>query len=377
MASDVSRDSETVHVSPDPTITSKASSRIYGYDFARALAYFGMIFVNFKLVMQASDNGPGWLAWLMSLLEGRAAATFVILAGVGLSLLSRKGRDSGDVDCIRQDRATILKRALFLFVFGLLYSPIWPADILHFYGVYLAVGALMLTVPDKTLWRWAGFFMAGFVVLFVLINYETGWDWDTLTTIDFWTPAGMVRHMFYNGFHPVFPWMVFLLVGMWLGRQNVGNPRTRRRIIRRGLIALVMAEGTSGILVQVLTPGDADAAAVFGTHMMPPTPLYLIAASGVALIVIMACVELTERLAGKRWIEPFIATGQLALTLYVAHVIVGMGIMEMLGWLDGETLWLALACTVTFCVASMLFAYWWRGRFARGPLEWVMRQVTS
>ena len=74
----------------------KLKNRIIGYDVARALAIFGMVIVNFKIVMGAEQNGPAWLIHLAGLLDGRAAATFVVLAGVGLSLLSRKGRMSSD-----------------------------------------------------------------------------------------------------------------------------------------------------------------------------------------------------------------------------------------------------------------------------------------
>ena len=121
--------------------------RIIGYDLARALAVFGMVVVNFKIVMGAEKNGPAWLAGLVGLLDGRAAATFVVLAGAGLSLLSQKGRMQKDRDRLARDRHTLLKRALFLFIFGLLYTPIWPADILHFYGVYIALAAFLLSAP--------------------------------------------------------------------------------------------------------------------------------------------------------------------------------------------------------------------------------------
>ena len=72
------------------------NTRIIGYDVARAIAILGMVLVNFKIVMWDGETGPYWLAWLVSLLEGRAAAIFVILAGVGLSLLSQRARLAKD-----------------------------------------------------------------------------------------------------------------------------------------------------------------------------------------------------------------------------------------------------------------------------------------
>ena len=192
--------------------------RIIGYDLARSIAIIGMVVVNFKVVMGAEQNGSAWLIDLVGLLDGRAAATFVVLAGVGLSLMSHEGRTMGDHDRLVQDRRTLLKRALFLFIVGLLYTPVWPADILHFYGVYIAIAAFLLATPARKLWGYSGALVLAFVVLFFALNYEQGWDWKTLEYDGFWSPGGMVRHLFYNGFHPVIPWLAFLLIGCPFGK---------------------------------------------------------------------------------------------------------------------------------------------------------------
>ena len=206
--------------------------RIVGYDLARALAVFGMVVVNFKIVMGAEQNGPAWLVGLVGLLDGRAAATFVVLAGVGLSLRSRRARTLDDRDQLARDRHTLLHRALFLFVVGLLYTPIWPADILHFYGVYIAVGAFLLATVSRQLWTYSGLLVLVFVAMFFALNYEHEWDWKTLDYDGYWTPLGMVRNLFFNGFHPVVPWLAFLLVGMVIGRQDMSDPLIRRRVFR-------------------------------------------------------------------------------------------------------------------------------------------------
>ncbi len=69
-------------------IATTSSKRIVGLDIARALAVLGMVIVNYKVVM-VSNATQGWLATTTGLLEGRAAATFVVLAGIGLSLMTR------------------------------------------------------------------------------------------------------------------------------------------------------------------------------------------------------------------------------------------------------------------------------------------------
>ena len=72
------------------------ATRLDGLDLARFLAFAGLVSVNFKVVTGAWDAatagtsaaaGPGALGILVGALEGRAAATFVVQAGVGLGLV--------------------------------------------------------------------------------------------------------------------------------------------------------------------------------------------------------------------------------------------------------------------------------------------------
>ncbi len=354
--------------------TRNKKTRIIGYDVARSLAVVGMVIVNFKVVMGASENGPLWLVCLAGLFDGRAAATFVILAGVGISMLSRKGRISQNRERIRKDRNTLIKRAVFLFVVGLLYTPLWPADILHFYGVYIAIAALLLTASDRQLWVGAIGLSLAFLFLVSIFDYEKGWDFLTLTYVDFWTLAGMVRHIFFNGFHPVIPWLAFILIGMWLGRQDVTNFQVRRRILWWSILAAAVAEILSYILVKKF-PGEIGI--IFGTDPMPPMPFFVVAGAGTAIAIISLSLSLTFRYPNARVLPPLVATGQLALTLYVAHVVIGMGFLEMIGRLEDQTLQFATVSAVIFSALAIVFSYYWRKRFQRGPLEWVMRKVTS
>jgi uncharacterized membrane protein YeiB len=96
----------------------------------------------------------------------------VLLAGIGISLLSGNARRSNAPQATVPIRNTLLKRALFLFVVGLLYTPVWPADILHFYGVYIAVAALLLTSSIQKLSILSFLLMVGFVFMFFAFNYE-------------------------------------------------------------------------------------------------------------------------------------------------------------------------------------------------------------
>lgn len=355
--------------------------RIVGFDLARALAILGMVIVNFKITMGAEQNGPSWMVHLVGLLDGRAAATFVVLAGVGISLLSGPARASHDLRKLAECRRTLLKRALFLFVVGLLYTPIWPADILHFYGVYIAASVLFLASSTRRLWEVSGILVVTFAVLLLAFDYSQGWDWKTLEYEGLWTLDGMVRHLFYNGFHPVIPWLAFLFIGMAIGRLDMRNPQTRNRIFMLGAGVALVAEFVSWLLVKLLSSGTSLAdqdiiVAIFGTAPMPPMPLYMLAGSGTAAAVIAASVALGEKYDDTLWLRSLVSTGQLALTIYVAHVLLGMGVLEAFGRLENQTLSFALFSAFAFFGSSILFAHLWRKWFARGPLEAMLRFFT-
>jgi uncharacterized membrane protein YeiB len=355
--------------------------RIIGFDVARALAVFGMVVVNFVVVMGAEANGPQWLQRMVGVLEGRAAATFVVLAGVGLSLLSQKARLLNDAAGVGQHRATLAKRALFLLIVGLLFVPIWPPDILHFYGIYIAIGVCFLASSDRTLWKLALGSGFGFVFLLFLFDYDAGWDWETLEYLDFWTVQGMVRHLFFNGFHPVIPWVAFLFVGMWLGRQDLLDTAVRKRLLIYGAGVFMVSETISWLLtmgvMEVVPEAELiDALALVASQPLPPMPFYLLSAGGVAIIVILLSIMLSHKYPVSVVVKALVATGQLALTLYVAHVIVGMGILEALGRLENQSLAFAVMSALIFVLSSVVFSVLWRKRFARGPLEFVMRRMT-
>ncbi len=368
--------------SPRANHLGSRAGRIEGFDLARALAVFGMVVVNFKIAMMgASPSETHPLLSAAGLLEGRAAATFVVLAGVGLALMSNRPRLSHDLESLRRCRISLFKRAALLFVVGLLYTPIWPADILHFYGVFIAVGACLLAASSRTLWAAAAAFTAGFVVLILAFDYERGWNFDTLAYLDLWTAPGMVRHLFFNGFHPAIPWTAFLLLGLIVGRQDLRNPQRRRLVFLSGVAVAAVAEIVSHILIRSFTVGASAEereviVALLGTAPMPPMPLYILAGGGVACAVIAACVSLTERFPGAPVLKPLIATGQLALTLYVAHVIIGMGVLESLGRLENQPAGPTLLAAATFCLLAVVFSTLWRHRFAQGPLEWLVRRIS-
>ena len=306
----------------------QAGERIFGYDVARAFAIFGMTLVNYKVVMTADGCGPGWLAFATGLFEGRAAAVFVVLAGVGLSLASRRERQSGDSEALFNARKTLWKRAAFLFVVGMLYLPIYSGDILHFYGIYITIGALALSASGRWLWGLVAAFVIAFSVLILGVQlrgrmgfYHAG----VRRTLDAFGHAPQPVFQRPSSRHSL---DCFLLAGMWLGRQDMSDSSVSKRVFLIGAGVALFAEFLSAVLIETLTArASADSVeairAVFGTEMLPPVPLYMLAAGGTAFAVIAISVRLSQRFVYLRLHRTLVATGQLSLTLYVAHVCTG------------------------------------------------------
>ncbi|MCP3854197.1 MAG: DUF1624 domain-containing protein [Actinomycetia bacterium] len=365
----------------DPPAMPVAGGRIIGLDIARAFAIVGMVIVNFKITMSADNSGSQWLRTLAALFDGRAAATFVVLAGIGASLGSRRARASNDPTQHRAAQVTLAKRALFLFVLGWAFFPVWPADILHFYGLYLAIGAVVLFAPDRSLLTLAAIAITVAAVFIVTFDPFSNWNLDDYSYEGISTPSGFIRNLFFDGFHPVFPWVAFYLFGMWLGRTDLRNPAWRRALAVRASVVVAVTE-TAALIVLGLKGSSLDDLDdeswrwLFSVEPIPPLPLYLAAGGGTAVLVILGSIWLGDRLT-ETLSEPLVSTGQLALTIYLAHVLVGMGVLESMGRLEDQSLEWAIITSLIFSAAAILFSWAWRRRHDRGPLEWLMRRVAG
>ena len=359
---------------------SAPSSRIVGFDIARAFAMLGMIIVNFKTVMNAGENGPDWLIAFAGLFEGRASAVFVVLAGVGISLMTRKARTSNEPLLIQDYRMTIWKRSLFLFSAGmLLYLFGWSGDILHYYGLYMLIASFLIMSSNKTiLIAFLGFLFIA-QLLQIALNYWQGWNplLPFMDYLDFWTIEGFLRNLLYNGYHPLFPWFCFFLLGMWLGRQNVLDRAYRKKMVCYSLLTAVVLESLAFFLMKVSSSSiGLDAVQfLFSTKTYPPNLFYILSSSSTAVAVIVTCIYFAGKFAGSWFTVTMARTGQLALTHYVSHVFIGIGLLALLGKLENQTLAFSILYSFAFFSVSALLSYIWRSRFTRGPLEALVRKI--
>jgi uncharacterized membrane protein YeiB len=267
-----------------------------------------------------------------------------------------------------------LSRSAFLFVVGLLYYSIWPADILHFYGVYMLITLLFLKASDRILIALIMTTIFSFPILISSYGYELGWNFDTYEYSGFWTTEGFFRNLFFNGFHPVIPWVAFMLYGVWIGRKQLNNLAFIRTAFWFSLIVFISIQVASSFLDQ----GSSSEVSVWSTDPMPPLPLYMLNGMSVATFVITSCIWVGIKMPHSFVIQILSKTGQLALTFYVGHVVIGMGIVELFSAKPYGTYSLEFSAVYAafFSGLCVLFAHLWLKKKQIGPVEWGMRKLT-
>lgn len=358
-----------------------SKNRIIGFDLARAYAIFGMFIVNFNTVFGSHTNHGG-LSGFLNLFNGNSSTLFVMLAGMGVALMSNRAEYS-ELEK-KNIKSIILKRSWFLFFFGLVLYLWWPADILHFYGGYMHIAAFLLFVPK----RWYLIAASGAIViwhlLLLVIPFETGWDFSTLQYTDFWTVSGFLRNTFYNGWNPIFPWIAYFLLGMWLGRLNWSDRAVKIKVV---VVAEIIFIATEALQYVASQPGfNADLAFYITADYIPPAlPFMLSTASfGCAMLVVMMWVG--EKWGETRLAQHLASTGQMTLTHYIVSLTVGMILLAFLTGKEytgkmtdqepSSPLFILLYSIVYF-VSSIGFSVWWKSKFKNGPFELLMRKISG
>ncbi len=350
--------------------------RIAGLDFARGLAILGMVVVHFLLVLHPSD---GTTFPVLDLLDGRPTTVFMLLAGMGITLMARR-RDPG-VDL----GPLTVRRGLLLLAVGFANLILWPGDILRIYGVIFLLTALLLGRSTRQLLTLAAAFMVGFMVLLFTLDYGQNWDWDTLTYHGLWTGSGVVRNLLFDGFRSVFPWAGVLILGMVGARLPLREWRVQWTAVVGGLgvwasVELLSSSILRSALQREWVSGDEvmleTVVALFGTASIPPQVFFMASALGLAVAVIGLSLLLPTRLTRTAPLRAVQATGQMAFTWYLLHIYFGVFMIVGFGWTT-QSQSVALGGAGVYFAAVAAVSLWWRGRGWRGPLEAAMRSLTS
>lgn len=333
--------------------------RIVGLDVARAVAIIGMIGAHVGAV--PDDVTWGDPATWGALVHGRASILFALLAGVSLALLSG-GKDAHlrlDDDGLRRLRLRLVGRGIAILAIGtvldLLGTPI--AVILGLYGVVYVLAVLFVTWPPRRLLLVAGTLaLVGPPLLQVVRRLGD----DT---------AGPAARLILLGSYPLSVWLVFVLVGLAIGRVGLSTVRMLGILLGGGAALAVVGYGLgdlvgSGVIDPLSNTHVTDAWTAVAPHS-GGTP-EILGSGGLAMLVLGVCLLLG--LAIPHVLTPLAALGSMPLSAYTLHVVI---VLVAIGGPGGELvpddgLWLVNV------VALTVLAYAWRVLVGQGPLErWV------
>jgi uncharacterized membrane protein YeiB len=353
-------------------------------DVTRAIALVGVVMMNYHAYLNKDKAfyppRPSFAERVFNPLSGilttRFAATFVLVAGMSIALLVQSAMQSGNTELIRSAQMKLARRGLFLYALGAAVQWIWPGTILFYYGAFLLISAVMSTWSNRSLiavsvasiavstglsaWRGYQFFHGNF----------TQWLSPAPNS-----PRNLLIRTFVDYTHPVFPWIAFICAGIILGRNLEGLTQLRTRIMLWSGIALFVTFVIRTFVMpdSLSSQSDYVLQRALSTNNHEHSVLHVTSTLAVALLAFCAISLITDSRSTSRAVEFFARTGQMTLSIYLAHVLVFNLVVNWLNWVRPTGLDTALVLSLSFYIVAVPVSSLYFRRFGIGPGERVYR----
>ena len=359
-------------------------SRIPSLDVTRAIALVGVVMMNYHAYLNKDKAfyppRPSFAERVFNPLSGilttRFAAAFVLVAGMSIALLVQSAMQSGNTELIHSAQMKLARRGLFLYALGAAVQWIWPGTILFYYGAFLLIAAVMCTWSNRSLiavsvisiavstglsaWRGYQFFQGNF----------TQWLSPAPNS-----PRNLLIRTFFDYTHPVFPWITFICAGIILGRNLERLTQLRTRIMLWSGVALFATFVIRTFVMpdSLSSQSDYVLQRALSTNNHEHAVLHVTSTLAVALLAFCAISLITDSRTTSRAVAFFARTGQMTLSIYLAHVLVFNLVVNWLNWVRPTGLDTALVLSLSFCIVAVPVSSLYFRRFGIGPGERVYR----
>lgn len=331
----------------------RTRSRLVGIDATRGVALLGMMAVH----VLPDEDPDGTISLAYQLASGRAAATFAVLAGVGLALWSARATRA-DADPMWDPRGPslgvkLVLRAVAIGTIGLLLGVVDSglAVILPYYALLFLLAVPLLRQRSRVL---VGLAVVAALVVPVLshairpgLPAPSGQNITVGRLVG--TPIQVLAELVFTGYYPALAWLTYLCAGLVIGRLRLASTRVALGLLIGGAVLAVATSVVSWLLLDVcggreriaatFPPGTLAAEArrrlsdsqygatptstwwwlaVDAPHSSTPPDLIHTTGSAVALLGLMLLLVTMARRVSR----PLAAAGRMTLTLYCAHVLV-------------------------------------------------------
>ena len=352
-----------------------------GVDVARGLALLGMVAVHIFDTLHG-NNTPSMTQQVMA---GHALATFVLLAGVSLTFITKRSRTGS----LLPDAAALATRALLITLIGLVLNSALDPDIeviLPYYGLmFLVVIPLLRRSSPVLIGISIGLVLLAPLVVLASFNTDLPDNEPTLAALIH--PVELLSPLLVTGSYPIVAYMAFICVGMVIGRLDLSNRVVAIRLTVGGAVLAAGSWLLSTLLLfqfaglhhlraaapVTVSPHDAQNIILWDPDTVSSwwwlverapyttTPFRIVHDLGIAMAWLGLSLLITRSPLARRALGPLAAAGAMTLTLYTAHVIV----LEATSFLEDHPIQLFLVLVYV----ALTFAALWRRGGRRGPLE--------
>ncbi|MBD2629124.1 acyltransferase family protein [Trichormus variabilis] len=341
--------------------------RLTSLDVFRGITIAGMILVNMVGVADDKYSLLDHAEWNGCTPTDLVFPFFLFIVGVAMTFsLSKYTADNKPTKAVY---LRILRRAVILFILGLLLNGFWNKGVWTFdlssirlMGVlqrislsYLFASLIVLKLPRKSQWILAGVLLIGYWLTMMYIpvpeygagvltrggNFGAFIDRLIIPKAHLYKGDGFNFMGDPEGLFSTLPAIVSVLAGYftgeWIKDKKQANSQTSMDLVLFGLCCLVIA-----IIWDVAFP----------INKKLWTSSYVVFTAGWALMLLAACYELIEVRVIKRWSKPFEIMGLNAIALFVASVLlIKITAKTQLG--TGET-----AVSIYNWIYQNIFASW-------------------
>ncbi len=379
-----------LQVEPEPTsVIINPSKRMNSIDVMRAVAILLMIQVHFMMYSSSpwAFGAKFKILYDVSMELGNVPAPlFTFLVGMCLYFSFSRQEMAGISSAAV--RARTIKRAAFIFLFGLAFAVfIWGPnyifdwDILTLSGFSIALLYFLRKLSPKTLVLIAVFVVLLSPVLRYLADYYS--YWYAYEYYYRFTLKDMLTGFLSNGYFPVFPWIGFPLIGFATAKAFLSTHSISIRKLL-GVAGILIVFSLMGILI-----GAYARARVYSFY--PASTAYFAMTLGIALLmfaILSMVLDLKTRSPSKSpyWMGFFRRYSRFVLTTYVAHHMAVLYPLYIAGlWLHSD-MWYyytramtplnALLATGLFITLFyLLLSYWEKKKGAKYSLEWILSRI--
>lgn len=359
--------------SPGSTLTAEPSgsalqredsagrSRIKGIDVARGIAMAAMTITHFV----AWREGDGLPHEAAELFRGRAMPLFMLLGGVGVTLMTRRSTVA--------TRALLIRSAMLMALGLFLQAQVDRlAIVLQSYAVLFVLAIGLHRLPSRVLAA-----LVPIIVAVGAVTYQTVGAPRELTRFDIAFSWEGLQSLFIDGFYPVFPIGAFFVFGMWLARLDLRDPRVVSWLSAAGAMVglgawamsrwIVESRGLQPTIDAVTGDGAFHWERLLDVEGHSAMPAWVLSALGSSTAVLGLC--LLAAPAVGRALTPLRAVGAMSLSYYVFQAW-ATNVVPPTAETGVLHEW---ALTALVFGIFVVFALVWKLRFNHGPLEWLFR----